>query len=82
MDLLHESVERFNRLESEECSGSIKNAAAEAFLRTNAPRFACSDRTLTEIFAFRLWTFRKHLKETPEGFVITEFLPDVPWAGP
>ena len=22
-----------------------------------------------------------YLKETPEGFVITEFLPDVPWAG-
>ncbi len=82
MDFLHELYGRFARLEPEECSGSIKNSEAEAFLRANAPRFACSDETLTEIFAFRLWTYRKHLKRTPEGFVITEFLPDVPWAGP
>ncbi len=30
---------------------------------------------------FRWWTFRKHLKRTPDGFVITEFLPPVGWAG-
>ena len=25
--------------------------------------------------------YRKHIKETPEGFIITEFLPEVSWAG-
>ncbi|MHC4744031.1 MAG: MGH1-like glycoside hydrolase domain-containing protein, partial [Planctomycetota bacterium] len=27
------------------------------------------------------WTFRKHIKETPDGFVVTEFLPKVSWSG-
>ncbi|MCY3023315.1 MAG: hypothetical protein NTW87_30420, partial [Planctomycetota bacterium] len=30
---------------------------------------------------FRWWTYRKHIKQTPDGFVITEFLPKVSWAG-
>jgi hypothetical protein len=30
---------------------------------------------------FSWWTFRKHLKQTPDGFIVTEFLPPVPWAG-
>src|SRR5690606_41087738 len=30
---------------------------------------------------FRWWTYRKHLKRTPEGYIITEFLPEVPWSG-
>ena len=25
--------------------------------------------------------FEKHIRPTPAGYVITEFLPDVPWAG-
>ena len=33
------------------------------------------------MYYFRWWAFRKHIKKTPQGFVITEFLPDVPWAG-
>ena len=81
MDLYRELFARFRALETNECSGTVSNAEAEAFLCEGAPRFACSDETLTEIFAFRLWTFRKHLRATPDGFVITEFLPDVPWAG-
>src|SRR5262249_10970554 len=32
-------------------------------------------------YYFRWWTYRKHIKETPAGFVVTEFLSDVPWAG-
>jgi hypothetical protein len=30
---------------------------------------------------FSWWTFRKHLKQTPDGFIVTEFLLPVPWAG-
>lgn len=30
---------------------------------------------------FRWWTYRKHIKQTPDGFIITEFLPAVPWGG-
>lgn len=40
-----------------------------------------SGQNIEEIYYFRWWTFRKHLKKTPDGFIVTEFLPDVPWAG-
>jgi hypothetical protein len=47
----------------------------------NVPLFECPDKDIEEIYHFRWWTFRKHIKETPDGFVITEFLPKVNWSG-
>ena len=41
----------------------------------------CPDREIEEIYYFRWWTFRKHIKKTQDGFVISEFLPPVGWAG-
>lgn len=32
-------------------------------------------------FYYRWRSYRKHIKPTPDGWVVTEFLPDVPWAG-
>ena len=46
------------------------------------PFFECPDEEITTAWSFRWETFLRHLRETPEGWVITEFLPDVPWAGP
>ena len=45
------------------------------------PLIDISDKIIEEIYYFRWHTFCKHIKETPEGYVITEFFPDVPWAG-
>ena len=45
------------------------------------PLVDISDRTIEEIYYFRFHTYCKHIKETPDGWVVTEFLPDVPWAG-
>ena len=42
----------------------------------------CPDSILEKTYYFRWWTFRKHIKETENGHVITEFLPPVKWAGP
>ena len=47
----------------------------------NAPLFECPDRELQEIYYFRWHVYRRHIRQTPDGYVITEFLPDVPWAG-
>lgn len=74
-------ITRFNRDDHELYPQFIPNAAAFAFLRTNAPLFECPDPDLERTYYFRWWTFRKHLKQTPDGFVVTEFLPPVPWAG-
>jgi hypothetical protein len=45
------------------------------------PSFDCPDPNIREIYDFRWRLFRKHLKKTPDGFVVTEFLPPVAWAG-
>ena len=75
-----EYFEKFNKNDCEEVSTYISNAKAEEFLLKNAPRLYCPDQTIEETFAFRTWTMRKHIKKTDVGFLITEFLPDVPWA--
>jgi len=45
------------------------------------PLIDLSDETIKEIYYFRWHTYCKHIKRTPRGRVVTEFLPDVPWAG-
>ncbi len=47
----------------------------------NVPLFECPDSEIEEIYHFRWWTFRKHIKETTDGYVITVFLPEVSWSG-
>lgn len=74
-------VSEFNEADEEIYIQKISNAQAADFLKENAPVFGCPDKELEKIWYFRWWTFRKHIKETPEGHVITEFLPQVPWAG-
>jgi hypothetical protein len=59
----------------------VKNPGAWDFLKDQIPLFECPDSDVEQIYYFRWWTYRKHIKQTPDGFVITEFLPDVPWAG-
>ncbi len=73
-------VARFNAADEELYPQHIPNAGALDFLRANVPRFECPDQALEEIYYFRWWTYRKHIKATPDGFVITEFLPPVGWA--
>ncbi len=58
----------------------IKNEDTWAFLEENIPFFECPDKEIEEVYYYRWWTFRKHIKKTPEGHVITEFMPNVPWA--
>ena len=60
--------------------GEIPNDKALDFMKKNVPRFECPDEELERTYYFRWWTFRKHIRKTPEGYVVTEFLPEVPWA--
>ena len=45
------------------------------------PVFSSSDAELDRTYAYRCRSFAMHIKDTPAGQVITEFLPDVPWSG-
>jgi len=79
--ILSNYVEKFNAEDDELVATYIPNSRSLAFLAANIPLFECPDKQMEEIYYFRWWTFRKHLRNTPDGFIITEFLPDVPWAG-
>ena len=74
-------VDKFNSDDNEYYKQDIDNAHAYEWLKENAPYFECPDKTIEEIFYFRLWTLRKHIKTTEDGIMITEFLPPVPWGG-
>ena len=74
-------VSEFNSNDEEIYVQEYDNSEAEQFLMDNIPFFECPDKELEKTYYFRWWTYRKHVKATPEGFVISEFLPDVPWAG-
>ena len=73
-------VEAFNAAD-EELYANIPNAKALAFLKANVPLLACPDKDIERTYHFRWWTYRKHVRKTPDGWVITEFLPKVPWSG-
>jgi hypothetical protein len=74
-------IDAFNANDQELYPGYITNGAAWNFLKDNIPLFECPDHNIEEIYYFRWWTYRKHIKLTPDGFIVSEFLPDVPWAG-
>jgi hypothetical protein len=79
--LVREYVNRFNATDNELTVQLIPNNGAADFLIENVPRFECPDKQLEEVYYFRWWTYRKHVKQTPDGYIITEFLPAVSWAG-
>jgi hypothetical protein len=76
---LAEWVRAFNA-DDRGLQGWIPNEEALSFLEKNVPRFHCPDTELERTYYFRWWTYRKHVRKTEEGFVVTEFLPEVPWA--
>ncbi len=76
-------IDRFNAEEADAPAEklSIPNMEAWEFLSKNIPWFDCPDKQLEETYYYRWWSFRKHLAKTSDGWVITEFLPQVSWAG-
>lgn len=74
-------VTAFNESDEEIYKQLVPNEKSWDFLSQNIPLFECPDKQLEQTYYFRWWTYRKHLKQTPAGYIITEFLPDVSWAG-
>ncbi len=74
-------IEFFNSNDDKLYPAYISDSEVWNFLKNNVPLFDCPDKDIEEIYYFRWWTYRKHIKLTPDGFIITEFLPEVPWAG-
>jgi len=74
-------VDFFNTMEPENIVNHVPNRDAWAWMVANIPFFECPDKGFEQIYYFRWWTFRKHLKQTPDGFVFTEFLDKVGHSG-
>ncbi len=51
-----------------------------AWFDTNVPMFECSDALLEETYHYRWKLYKAHIRDLGRvGYVITEFLDDVPW---
>ena len=74
-------IDEFNRMDENPLPCSYPNDKAWEFLAANVPLFSCPDREFERTVWFRWWTLRKHIKQTPDGWIVTEFLPKVSWAG-
>jgi len=74
-------IETFNENDEDLYVQHVPNEKAWDFLKANVPLFECPDKDFERTYYFRWWTYRKHIKLTPDGFVITEFLPKVGWSG-
>lgn len=79
-ETLKSYVDEFNANDTESEVNYIPNAHAAGWMESNVPLFECPDREIEKAYYFRWWTYRKHIRDTPDGFVITEFLPPVSWS--
>ena len=64
----------FNTMEDENIVTTIPNAQSSKWMRENIPLFDCPQENFREMFYYRWWTLRKHIKRTPVGYGMTEFL--------
>jgi hypothetical protein len=79
---LERHVARFNAMEDEPIVNLVPNADAARWLGANIPRFECPEVEVEEIYYFRWWALRKHLRRPPDGpgksaasgHVFTEFI--------
>ena len=74
-------VAQFNETDEETIVQAIPNERAAEWMLAHVPRVRLPEPNIERTYYFRWWTYRKHIKRTPDGLVVTEFHPDVPWAG-
>jgi hypothetical protein len=67
-------VDHFNTMEDENIKQAIPNDSSWEWMKQNIPLFECPQKSFEELFYYRWWTLRKHIKKTEQGYVFTEFL--------
>ena len=80
-DLIGKYVSEFNKNDTELYINHISNDEVLKWMEEEIPYFECPDKDIEKAYYFRWWTFRKHIKKTSDGFMVTEFLPNVSWSG-
>jgi hypothetical protein len=71
---------QFNAMQHENIAQAIPNSASSAWMEQNIPLFECPQKNIEEIYYFRWWSLRKHIRNTPAGYGMTEFLVDRSYA--
>lgn len=69
--------ESFNKAFPEEVVNAIPDSQAWSWMEANAALFSCPDADVERTWYYRWWTYRKHIKKTPAGYILTEFLKPV-----
>ncbi len=70
----------FNGMEDEHFTTTIPNSQSSQWMERNIPLFDCPQEDFREMYYYRWWTLRKHIKRTPVGYGMTEFLVDRSYA--
>jgi hypothetical protein len=70
-------IDDFNDAFKEEVVNYIPDARAWEWLSANIPFFTCPDAAIEQLYYYRWWAYRKNIKETPAGYLVTEFLKPV-----
>ncbi|WP_025763698.1 MGH1-like glycoside hydrolase domain-containing protein [Dyadobacter tibetensis] len=73
-------VDYFNTMEDENKVNAIPNEASYRWMQKNIPLFDCPQENFKEIYYYRWWSLRKHIHQTPKGYIFTEFLVDRSYA--
>ena len=79
--IVNRYFDEFRLADEELYPHDIRNGHAGSWALSSIPRFECPDKDIERTYYFRWWTYRKHLRKMQGRWVVTEFLPDVPWAG-
>jgi hypothetical protein len=70
-------AEYFNSIDDETIKNEIENSEVADWMIKNVPHFECPDKEIERTYYYRWWVYRKHIKNTEDGYIITEFLPQV-----
>ena len=73
-------VDEFNAAVPPDVVNVIPNALAWEWMTKNVPFFDCPDPEFLQTYYYRWWVFRRHLKRTPDGYTLSEFVLPVSWA--
>lgn len=70
-------VSQFNKDDNEAVVNMIDNQRSAQWMKSNIPLLDVPDSAVEQIYYFRWWSFRKHIKHTPQGIIVTEFIEPV-----
>jgi hypothetical protein len=67
-------VDEFNSIPTPGVVSFVPDERAWDWLKENVPFFVCPDPDVERTYYYRWWSYRKHIRQTPAGFILTEFL--------